>query len=267
MTMAASYAEGRLLAGRIGAIGLVIFNQPEKRNAISIEMWDGICEALDLLAADDGVRVVIYAGAGEKAFCAGNDISQFASRRADAAANAAFSRLLDRGRDMMIGLPKPSIACIQGYCMGGGLAIALRADVRIAAANAVFGIPATRLGIAYGIEPMERLVALIGPARARLMLYSARKFTAHDAFAMGLVESVATDDVAAETLDLARTIAENAPLSVRAAKFTIEEVLKAPGQRNGERIAAYTRSCMDSADYREGRAAFMEKRRPNFVGA
>jgi enoyl-CoA hydratase/carnithine racemase len=266
MDTVASYAGGKLLAGRMGAIGLLVLNQPEKRNAMSQEMWDGLCDALDLFETDAGVRVVIYAGAGGKAFCAGNDISQFASRRSNAAANEEFSRITDRGREKLKAFPKPSIACIRGYCMGGGLAIALQADLRVAGGDAVLGVPAARMGIAYGIEPMERLVALVGPASARLMLYTARRFTGVEAFAMGLVDVLAADDAGLDALELARSVADNAPLSVMAAKFTIDQVMKAPEHRDLDSIRTYGRRCMDSADYREGRTAFMEKRRPAFVG-
>jgi len=269
MQVVGSYAEGKLMAGRIDNVGVMLFNQPAKRNAVSIEMWEGVSETLDLFAADKDVRVVVYAGAGGKAFVSGSDISQFAARRNSAEANAEFARLTGRGRSKLATFPKPSIACIQGYCVGGGIAIALQADLRVAASDAVFAIPAARLGIAYGIEPMERLVALVGPARARLMLYTGRRFTAAEAFTMGLVEVVTTPghDVVQESVDLARTIAENAPLSVLATKFTIEQVLKDTGARDVDGVTEHVRRCMDSADYREGRTAFTAKRKPVFVGA
>ena len=268
MQVVGSYAEGKLMAGRIDNVGVMLFNQPAKRNAVNIEMWDGVCETLDLFAADNDVRVVVYAGAGGKAFVSGSDISQFAARRNSAEANAEFARLTGRGRSKLATFSKPSIACIQGYCVGGGIAIALQADLRVAATDGVFAIPAARLGIAYGIEPMARLVALVGPARARLMLYSARRFSGEEAFTMGLVDVVApAHDVVRESVDLARSIAENAPLSVLAAKFTIEQILKEAGERDVAEVAEYMRRCMDSADYREGRTAFMEKRKPKFIGA
>jgi enoyl-CoA hydratase/carnithine racemase len=268
MQVVGSYDEGRLLAGRIETVGVVLFNQPRKRNAVTIEMWEGVADALDLFAADNDVRAVLYAGAGGKAFVSGSDISQFASRRNGAEANAEFARITGRGKSKLAAFPKPGIACIQGYCMGGGLALALQTDLRVAASDAVFGIPAARLGIAYGIEATERLVALIGPGHARLMLYTARRFSAQEAFAMGLVEVVASaTDVVREAVDLARTIAENAPLSVLAAKFTIQQALKDAAERDLKAVAEYTTRCMDSADYREGRAAFMEKRKPVFIGA
>ncbi|WP_233853720.1 enoyl-CoA hydratase [Paraburkholderia sp. HD33-4] len=267
MRIIGSYADGKLLAGRIDNIGILLFNQPQKRNAINLEMWDGIAEALDLLEADREVRVVVHAGAGGKAFTSGNDISQFAARRNDADANVEFKRITGRGRNRMASFAKPSVACIQGFCLGGGLATALLADLRVAAADAMFGVPAARLGIAFGLDPMELLVQLVGPSRARLMLYTARRFTALEAQAMGLVDCVVeAQDAVRETLALARSIAENAPLSVLAARFAIGQVMKAPHERDIAAMDAFTRRCMNSADYREGRAAFAEKRKPQFTG-
>lgn len=267
MTVVGSYDDGRLLAGRIDNVGIVLFNQPAKRNAVTMEMWDGVAEALDVFGADDGVRVVVYAGAGGKSFVSGSDISQFAARRGNADANAEFARLTGRGKNKLANFAKPSIACIQGYCMGGGMALALKADLRVAADDAIFGIPAARLCISYGMENTERLVSLIGPAKARLMLYTARRFNAQEALAMGLVEVVVpVADVAQHSIDLARSIADNAPLSVAAAKFTIGEVMKDAAARDGDAVSGWTRRCMESADYREGRTAFMEKRKPVFTG-
>ncbi|HSW16681.1 MAG TPA: enoyl-CoA hydratase [Ramlibacter sp.] len=267
MRVTGQHAQGKLLAGRIDRVGVVLFNQPEKRNALSLAMWDGLCEALDGFAADPEVRVVVYAGAGGNAFTAGADISEFASRRDGAEANEAYNRISGRGREKIQAFAKPSIACIQGFCMGGGLGVALQAELRVAARDAVFAIPAARMGIVYGIEPMERLVSLIGPARARLMLYTARRFSAEEALSMGLVEMVAAEDVVTETLALAASIAENAPLSIQASRFALEQVRKAPAERDLAGMADHTRRCMDSSDYREGRAAFTEKRKPVFTGA
>jgi enoyl-CoA hydratase/carnithine racemase len=230
-------------------------------------MWNGVCEALEGFAEDKDVRVVLYAGAGGKAFTAGADISEFASKRDGAEANREYAAITARGQQKIREFHKPSIACIQGYCMGGGLNVALLADLRVASRDAVFAIPAARMGIAYGLEPTERLVRLVGPARARLMLYTACRFTPEEAFAMGLVDVLAAQDVVAESLALAASIAENAPLSVQALRFAVDEVLKDPGRRDTTAMAEYTRRCMDSADYREGRTAFQEKRKPSFVGA
>jgi enoyl-CoA hydratase len=267
MRVVGSHADGKLLAGRMGPIGVVLFNQPAKHNAISLDMWEGLCSALDQLESDGEVRVVVYAGAGGKAFMSGADISQFGTRRNTPEASAEYARINGRGRERMTALAKPSIACINGYCLGGGVATALQADLRVAAPDAVFGITAARMGIAYGMDNMERLVAAVGPARAKLVLYTGRRFTAAEALAMGLVDVLAQDDAVGETLELARTIADNAPLSVRASKFMIEQTLKEAGARDPAAAAEITQRCLASADYREGRTAFMEKRKPVFSGA
>ncbi len=267
MQPVASYAEGRILAGRIGNVGVLLFNHPERRNAINVEMWDGVAQALDIFTADDSIRVVIYAGTGGKAFVSGGDISQFASRRPDAKASQEFDRLLSTGRSKLMGCSKPSIACLQGYTLGGGLAIAVEADLRVAAEDAQLGVPAARLGIAYGIRPLTRLVSLIGQSRTRLMLYSAKRFSGVEAFDMGLVDVVApADKVVEEALALAQTIADNAPLAVGTAKFTIDQIVKDAADRDLPGVAECGRRCFDSADYREGHTAFMEKRKPVFTG-
>lgn len=261
------HAQGKLLSGRIGGVGVVVFNQPEKRNAISLAMWEGLVQALDDMAADDAVRVVLYAGAGGNCFSAGADLSEFAALREGADADALYTAQTRRGREKITAFPKPSIACIQGYCLGGGLYTATQMDLRVSASDAVFGIPAARVGLHYAIEPAAQLVSLVGPARAKMMLYTAHRYSAAEALAMGLVDRVAQGDVVQACLELAHTIAANAPLSVQASKFTIEETLKPPAERDTEALASHTRRCIDSADYREGRTAFAEKRQPTFVGA
>jgi enoyl-CoA hydratase len=268
MTSVTSYADGKLLTGRLERIGVVLFNQPEKHNAISVEMWQGLATALEAFAAADGIRVVVYAGAGGKAFTSGADISQFAARRDNARDNDQFMQATAPGRDRLASLSKPSIACIEGYCLGGGLAVAMQADLRVAAADAVLGVPAARLGIAYAMAPTQRLVDLIGPARARLLLYTGRSFSAQEAFAMGLVDVVAAaEQVEQSCVELASMIAENAPLSVAAAKIAIDQIVKDTSERDLAGVSEAVRRCMDSADYREGREAFAQKRKPVFVGA
>lgn len=261
------HAEGLLLAGQIEQVGVVVFNQPEKRNAMRLEMWEGVSAALDRFAQDPQIRVVIYAGAGGKAFMSGSDISQFAKHRSNAEANAEFRQASARGRDRMKQFAKPSIACIEGFCIGGGMVTAMDADLRIASADAVFAITAAKLGLAYELDATERLVSLIGPAQAKWVLYSAQRFSAQQALTMGFLNAVASGDVAAECLELARTIAENAPLSVQASKRNIDELQKPAQNRDLALLAELSRRCMDSTDYKEGRAAFAEKRRPSFTGA
>jgi enoyl-CoA hydratase/carnithine racemase len=262
-----AYADGKMLAAKEDGIGFITFNQPEKRNAMSVEMWQGLAEILDDFAADERVRVVIMQGAGGKAFVSGADISQFEKRRANADAQAAYAAVTAGGRAKLAGFAKPLIASIQGFCLGGGLAIAMEADLRIASRGSEFGIPAARLGIAYTLDGLRTLVQLVGPAHARMILYTARRIKADEAARIGLInQAVAEEELADTVLDIARTIAENAPLSVAANKLCIDTILQDPGDRDLEALARAARTCLDSADYREGRTAFMEKRKPQFTG-
>lgn len=262
-----SYAGGKMLAEAADGIGLITFNQPEKRNAISVEMWQGLGEILDSFAADTAIRVVVLTGAGEKAFVSGADISQFAKTRANADAAAEYDRLTSAGREKLAHFPKPVIASIRGFCLGGGLGIAMLADLRIAAADAEFGIPAARLGLAYGFEAVRTLVSLVGPAEARMILYTGTRIDVREALRIGLIHRVVAPAELSEAVQLlARTLAENAPLSIAAAKLAIAAAIRDPAERDLEAVARAAGRCFDSADYREGRLAFKEKRRPRFTG-
>lgn len=261
------FADGKMLATRHGGVGLVTFNQPEKHNAISVEMWAGMAQILDQLDADDSVRVVVLTGAGTRAFVSGADISQFEQQRSNADAQRAYDAQTAAGRVRLQSFKKPTIAMIRGYCLGGGLAIAMQTDLRIASADSQFGIPAARLGIAYGFEGLRNLVSLVGPAHARMMLFSAERIGADEARAIGLVNRVvAPEALEAVVFEVANTIAANAPLSVAASKIAIDQVLKDPGDRDLAVLERASAACFDSADYREGRAAFREKRKPRFTG-
>lgn len=261
------YAGGKMLSAKGDGVGLVTFNQPEKRNAMSVEMWEGLGQILDDFADDDTVRVVVLAGAGTKAFVSGADISQFEKQRSNADAQREYDRLTSAGRAKLANFPKPTIARIRGFCLGGGLAIAMQTDLRIAAADSQFGIPAARLGIAYAFDSVRRLVDLVGPAHARMILYSGSRIDAAEAARVGLINRVVETEALAETvLGIARAIAENAPLSLAASKHAIDQVLRDPAERDMEGIGARMNACFDSADYREGRTAFMEKRPPRFAG-
>lgn len=261
------FADGRMLAHRRGPIGYMTFNQPEKRNAVSLEMWNGVAEILGNFASDDTVRIVIVSGAGGKAFVSGADISQFDKQRSNAEAREEYARLSDVGRNALKSFPKPIIAQIDGYCLGGGLAIAMQADLRIASERSSFGIPAARLGIAYSPDSLESLVTLVGPARARMLLYTAKRIDAAEAEAIGLINQCVTEDDLEETVqELAETIASNAPLSVAASRFTISELLKTAELRDVEAINHAVATCYNSDDYKEGRAAFKDKRKPSFSG-
>ena len=262
------YAGEKMLARVSGAVGTVVFNQPEKHNAISLEMWDGLAEILDAFAADPAIHVVVLRGAGERAFVSGADISQFEAERNDAEAQIHYERRTRAGRARLASFEKPVIAAIRGFCLGGGLGIALAADLRLAAADAVFGIPAARLGLAYGFDMTRQLVATVGPAAARMLLYSGERIDAAEAMRIGLVNrSVAVAEFDAALAALAGRIAANAPLSIAAAKRAVAAALADPETRDIPGLDAAIKACFDSADYREGRAAFREKRPPRFTGS
>ncbi len=260
-------AGGKLLAEVEDGVGLITFNQPEKRNAISVEMWEGLRDVLDAWAEGEAVRVVVLTGAGHKAFVSGADISQFEQQRGSDDARREYDRRVRPGAAALARFPKPVIARIRGYCLGGGLAIALRADIRIAGEDSEFGIPAARLGIVYGFDAVRQLVDLVGPGHARMLLYTGARIDAEEAARIGLVNRIVADeDLTEAVLDLARTIADNAPLSVRGMKRVVGEVLRDPAERDLDAVEAAVAGCFDSLDYREGRRAFMEKRPPRFVG-
>jgi enoyl-CoA hydratase/carnithine racemase len=243
------------------------FNQPEKHNAMSVEMWSGVAEILDDFACDPAIRVVVMTGAGTRAFVSGADISQFEQQRSGANGQQAYDAMTLEGRRKLGSFGKPTIAMIRGYCLGGGLAIAMQADLRIASSDSQFGIPAARLGIAYGFEGLRRLVSLVGPAHARMILYTGDRMDANEAYRIGLVNRVVpAEDLESNVFGLAERIAANAPLSVTASKIAIDQVLLDPNDRDLEKLRRATAACFDSEDYREGRAAFMEKRKPQFTG-
>jgi enoyl-CoA hydratase/carnithine racemase len=262
-----SYAEGKILQSVEDGVGVITFNNPEKRNAMSLDMWEGVGQALIELRDDPGVRVVILAGAGDKAFVSGADISQFEKNRHNAQASEEYSKRSAAQRALLADYPKPTIACIRGFCLGGGMQVAMMSDVRIAAANSQFGIPAAKLGIAYGYDGLKNLVSLVGPSWARLLMYTGMRIDSAEAARIGLVDRVVPDaELWSATLEIARSISGNAPLAIKAAKITIAQVLKDPDQRDMDAIKAVGTACMDSADFREGRQAFMEKRKPQFTG-
>ncbi len=252
---------------REGALAWLTIDHPERMNALTPEMMGQLDDALARIEGDRDIRAVIITGAGRKAFASGGDISRFAETRADhtqareagARRDAIFARLRD--------LPRPVVAMIHGYCMGGGLALALQADLRFAAEGAVFAIPAARLGIAYGPGGTEQLARLVGPSRAKDILLSARRFGAEEAERMGLVNRVLPPDtLEAHTRAYCGTLAGNAPISLEATKTIMAELHKPDAERDRTAIEAVMRRAADSADFVEGRTAFMEKRKPVFRG-
>ena len=258
----------KLLMEKDGPIGWIIFNQPEKRNAVSQEMWELMPDYVKDLAEDDAIRVVILRGAGEQAFVAGADISQFKERRRNMDDEAAYGRISARGQESLKTLEKPLLAMIHGYCIGGGVSIAIGCDMRIAADDARFGIPAARLGLGYHYNGMERLMKLIGPAYTKEIFFTARtNFSAQDACAWGWsTRSSPKTSWNRSRRDYALTMARNAPLTLRSAKASVDQLVQPPEQRDLAALDALIADCFNSQDYQEGVQAFTEKRRPQFQG-
>jgi enoyl-CoA hydratase/carnithine racemase len=262
-----SHADGKILQSVADGIGTITFNNADKRNAMSLEMWEGFGAALADLRDDPAVRVVVLTGAGDKAFVSGADISQFEKERHNAEASEEYSRRSSASRALLADFSKPIIACIRGFCIGGGLQVAMAADIRIAAEGSQFGIPAAKLGIAYGFDGLKHLVSLVGPSWARLLMFTGMRIDAGEALRIGLVDRVVpASELADAVLEIAKTISGNAPLAIHAAKLTIGEILKDSADRDMNAIKEIGARCMDSEDFREGRRAFMEKRPPKFSG-
>jgi enoyl-CoA hydratase/carnithine racemase len=257
----------KMLARKDGGVGMVIFNNPERHNAVSLEMWEATKRILDDFGADKDIRVVVLTGAGGKAFVSGADISKFESERATLEAVRAYNVKSDAAYSSIAEFPKPTIAMISGYCIGGGLGLATCCDLRICTDNSRFAVPAAKLGLGYGYNGLKRLVDIVGPAFAKEIFYTARQFDAKEALAMGLVNRVvAAAELEAYVKNLTDMIGANAPLTIKAVKFTVGEILKDESKRNLARSVELVEQCFSSRDYTEGRTAFMEKRKPVFTG-
>jgi len=257
----------KLVAKKEGAIGWVIFNNPERHNATSYEMWQSLPLVLDAYVKDPEVRVIVFKGTGEKAFSAGADISQFKEKRSSAEAVKAYNDAADASNRALRECTKPTIAMIRGYCIGGGTAVAVGCDIRIAADDARFGVPAAKLGLGYRFEGIKRLSSIVGPAFTAEIFFTARQFTAQEALQMGLVNRLLpAAEVERYTLEYANTITTNAPLTIAAVKRSLIELGKDPSERDLESCQRRVDACFQSEDYREGQTAFMEKRKPQFKG-
>lgn len=256
-----------LIIRRDGAVGSIVFSNPARYNALTFDMWAGLPDAIAAFDADPAIRVVVLAGDGDKAFVSGADISQFEQTRATPEAQATYNRAVEAAYLAPLRSAKPIVAKIRGICMGGGLGLAAACDIRIAADDAVFRMPAARLGLGYGFVGMRRFVHVIGAANTADIFFSARKFDAADALQMGFVNRVVpAADLDREVEAYCRMIGENAPLSLAVSKAAIRAVLSDPSDRDLATIDRMVEQCSRSEDYREGRTAFMEKRTPNFKG-
>ena len=256
-----------ILVQQKDAIATVIFNRPHLRNAISLAMWREIARVAEGLGKDESVRAVVFRGAGTEAFASGADISEFKEVRKDVATAQAYSKETEAAYRAVRSCPKPTVAMIYGFCMGGGMALAMACDLRFAAEGSKFGIPAARLGIVYGLESTRPLVHLVGPAYAKDILFSARTLEVQEAFAIGFVDRLLpVAELEPYTYDYLGKVAANAPLSVRGAKLIVEAALEDGGASRTAEIRTVALQAFESEDYKEGTRAFLEKRRPRFQG-
>ena len=258
----------KMLAEVNDGIGWITFNAPEKRNAMSLDMWRGLGEILGKLQEEKSLRVLILKGAGDAAFVSGADISEFEEKRSSQRDRDAYEAAFDDALDKLANFATPVVAMIRGYCIGGGLAIALNTDIRIATEQSKFGIPAAKLGLGYGFEAVKTLESIVGPSHAKDILFTARFLEAKEALSIGLVNFMVGSELLEQTvIEYANKIVTNAPLTIRAVKKTVGEVVKDPGQKNPAHIERMVNDCFLSADYQEGRRAFMGKRKPKFTGS
>jgi len=257
----------RMLAHVEGGIGWMTYNNPARHNAMSYEMQLAVPRILAAFQADPEVHVVLVRGAGEQAFVSGADISEFGGKRTTVAARAEYDDALAAAWRSWREVDKPIIAMIRGYCIGGGLLTAMKADLRIAAEGSQFGVPAAKLGLGYAYGGVEELLAVVGPSWTAEILYSARRISAEEALHIGLVNRVvAPAELEAQVRELAATIAANAPLTVKACKVALREARRDPIDRDVALVDRLVEDCFRSEDYLEGQAAFAEKRPPRFRG-
>jgi len=259
----------KMLSRKEGKVGYLTFNNPERHNAVSLDMWEAAEGLLDEFRNDDNIRVVVVTGAGGKAFVSGADISKFDKERSSKEMIDRYNESVDRANNAFFNFPKPTIAMIRGYCIGGGLALALCCDMRICTQGSKFGVPAAKLALGYRFDGLKKLVDVVGPSFAKEIFYTARQFTAAEAQTMGLVNRVLPDtegELEKYVTEYADTIAGNAPITVDSIKFIVGQTLKDPDKRDLKACEDWVSRAFASEDYKEGRKAFMEKRKPQFTG-
>ncbi len=257
----------KMLSRRDGAIGHMIFNQPEKRNAVSLAMWERAQEILDEFETDPEIRVVVLSGAGGKSFVSGADISEFESQRGTAEAQQHYNTQTGKVYERIESFAKPTIAMIDGFCIGGGLNLACVCDIRICSEKSQFAMPAAKLALGYPFPAINRLKNIVGVANARHLMFTASRIDAAHALRIGLAQQVVPEDALEQVVtDYAGGIAANAPLTVAAMKYISTQVLADPADRDLERCQTMVDTCFASEDFKEGRRAFMEKRKPEFQG-
>ena len=257
----------KMIMEKRGPVGWMTFNNPAKFNAVSMEMWEAAVEILGKFEKDDDIRVVIVTGAGGKAFISGADISKFEDERTSQEAVDRYADAVGGAYNGLQNFPKPTIAMINGYCIGGGAGLAVCCVMRICSDTSRFAIPAAKLGLGYTYEHIKKLSNLVGPSFAKEIFFTARQFDAEEARTMGLVNRVMpAENLEAYVNDYAERIAANAPLTVGQVKLTVGEILKDPDERDLAACEAAVSECFDSEDYVEGRRAFMAKKTPQFKG-
>ena len=248
-------------------VGYITFNNPEKHNAVSIEMWDALEKILAEFSSSKEIRVIVLNGAGGKSFVSGADISKFDKERSSKDAVLSYNKRTQNVYELLETFPKPTIAMIDGYCIGGGLNLAVCCDIRICSEKSKFAMPAAKLSLGYPFSSIKRLFDVMGPGMAKHFMFTAEKISASEALACGLVQKlVSAENIETYVRDYALTISHNAPLTIKAMKQIGIEILKNPDERDLLLCEQLASACFDSEDYKEGRKAFMEKRKPNFKG-
>jgi len=258
----------KMLSRKEGKVGYLTFNNPERHNAVSLEMWEAASGFLEDFKKDNNIRVVVVTGAGGKAFISGADISKFEKERSTQEGVDRYNAAVDHANNAFYTFPKPTIAMIRGYCIGGGVGLALCCDMRICTDGSKFAVPAAKLGLGYRYDGLKKLVDLVGPSFAKEIFYTARQFTAAEAQVMGLVNRVLPDaELESYVKDYAETIAANAQLTVDSVKYIVGQAVADESKRNLKKCDELVQACFASNDYKEGRKAFMEKRKPAFTGS